>query len=285
VPSKGIVAGAGSAPNNKPRLMGGSSMDYGLRGRRALVTGGATGIGRAIAKAFVDEGATVTVSGLNDEEVQAAREALGPACDGIAGDLTKLGEDRRLADFAERQGPVDFLVNNIGIFEVRDFFQTSDEQWFRYFDVNVMTAIRMSRLLLKGMLDRNGGGIVFISSESGVKPQPWMVHYGAMKTCLLGVSRALAELTKGTRVTVNSILPGPTNTEAVRRYHEEIAKDAGITREKVLADYFDQTEPTSLIRRLIEPEEIARSVIHLIASPSLNGMAMRAEGGTIRSAF
>jgi NAD(P)-dependent dehydrogenase (short-subunit alcohol dehydrogenase family) len=116
-----------------------------------------------------------------------------------------------------------------------------------------------------------------------VKPQPWMVHYGAMKTCLLGLSRALAELTKGTRVTVNTILPGPTDTEAVRRYHDEIAVEGGTTREKVVADYFNETEPTSLIRRMIEPDEIARSVVHLVASPCLNGMAMRAEGGTIRA--
>ncbi len=116
-----------------------------------------------------------------------------------------------------------------------------------------------------------------------MKPQPWMAHYGAMKTCLLGLSRALAELTKGTRVTVNAILPGPTNTDAVRRYHAQIAADTGVTRDEVVADYFDRTEPTSLIRRMIEPEEIARSVIHLIATPSLNGMAMRAEGGTIRA--
>jgi NAD(P)-dependent dehydrogenase (short-subunit alcohol dehydrogenase family) len=258
-------------------------MDYGLGGKRAVVTGGATGIGRAIAAAFVAEGASVVVSGLDAGEVAAACDALGPACEGLAGDLTKRGEAERLADFARRDGPVDFLVNNVGIFEVRDFFETDDARWFRYFDVNVMTAVRMSRLLMKDMLARGEGGIVFISSESAVKPQPWMVHYGAMKTCLLGLSRALAELTKGTRVTVNAILPGPTNTEAVRRYHEEIAAETGRTREAVVADYFSETEPTSLIRRMIEPEEIARSVIHLIASPALNGMAMRADGGTIRA--
>ena len=259
-------------------------MDYGLAGKRAVVTGGATGIGKAIAKAFVDEGASVTICGLNDTEVSDTCAELGAEkAAGIWGDLTKDGEAERLATLAERAGPVDFLVNNIGIFEVRDFFEISDAQWFRYFDVNVMTAVRMSRLFLKRMLTRGSGGIVFISSESGVKPQPWMAHYGAMKTCLLGLSRALAELTKGTSVTVNAILPGPTNTEAVRRYHEQIALEKGLARAEVVAQYFDETEPTSLIRRMIEPEEIARSVIHLIATPSLNGMAMRAEGGTIRA--
>jgi NAD(P)-dependent dehydrogenase (short-subunit alcohol dehydrogenase family) len=146
-----------------------------------------------------------------------------------------------------------------------------------------MTGVRMSRLLLRDMLDRGEGSIVFISSESGVKPQAWMPHYGAMKPCILGVSRALAELTKGTAVRVNAILPGPTNTEAVRRYHEEIARERGISREQVVAEYFDETEPTSLIRRMIEPSEVARSILHLAALPSLNGMAMRAEGGTIRA--
>jgi NAD(P)-dependent dehydrogenase (short-subunit alcohol dehydrogenase family) len=258
-------------------------MDYGIAGKRALITGGATGIGRAIAKAFIGEGANAIVSGLDDHEVHAARDELGAACDGLAGDLTQPGEAKRLADSAQREGPVDFLINNVGVLEVRDFFETDDDRWFRYFDVNVMTGVRMSRLLLRGMIERDSGSVLFVSSESAVKPQPWMVHYGAMKTCLLGLSRALAELTKGTRVTVNTILPGPTDTEAVRRYHDEIAVEGGTTREKVVADYFNETEPTSLIRRMIEPDEIARSVVHLVASPCLNGMAMRAEGGTIRA--
>lgn len=258
-------------------------MDYGLAGKHVLVTGGATGIGKAIAAAFLAEGARATVSGLSAAEVDAACAALGPHCRGLAGDLTREGEAARLAAFAQEAGPVDILVNNVGIFEVRDFFETDDAQWFRYFDVNVMTAVRMSRLLLKPMLARGSGSVVFVSSESGVKPQPWMVHYGAMKTCLLGVSRALAELTRGTNVTVNAILPGPTDTEAVRRYHEEIAAGRGIDRATVVAEYFDETEPTSLIRRMIRPEEVARSVVHLAAMPSLNGTAMRAEGGTIRS--
>ncbi|MGV1795270.1 SDR family NAD(P)-dependent oxidoreductase [Rhizobium sp. A37_96] len=247
------------------------------------MTGGATGIGRAIASAFLAEGAEVTLSGLTETEVNEAVVALGTHCRGLAGDLTAKGEPERLYAFAQDNGPVDILINNIGIFEVRDFFETTDEHWFRYFDVNVMTGVRMSRLVLRDMLPRGEGSVIFISSESAVKPQPWMAHYGAMKTCLLGLSRSLAELTKGTRVRVNAILPGPTNTEAVRRYHEQIASEKGTTREAVVSQYFEDTEPTSLIRRMIEPEEIARSVVHLAASAHLNGMAMRAEGGTIRS--
>ena len=177
-------------------------MDYGLAGKHVLVTGGATGIGRAIAAAFIAEGAMATISGLSTTEVAAACEQLGAASAGLAGDLTKAGEADRLADFAEARAPVDILINNIGVFEVRDFFETTDERWFEYFDINVMTAVRMTRRLMRPMLERGHGSIVFISSESAVKPQGWMVHYGAMKTCLLGLSRALAELTKGTRVTV-----------------------------------------------------------------------------------
>ena len=258
-------------------------MDYGLNGRHALVTGGATGIGLAVAQAFVAEGARVTVSGLNSAEVEAAIESLGPHAQGKAGDLTRAEDAQSLYEFATQAAPVDFLINSVGIFAVHDFFEISDDEWFRYFDVNVMTGVRMSRLALRDMLDRGDGSIVFISSESGVKPQAWMAHYGAMKTCLLGVSRSLAELTKGSGVRVNTILPGPTNTEAVRRYHQEIAEERAITRQQVVEEYFDDTEPTSLIRRMIEPSEIASSVVHLAASPSLNGMAMRAEGGTIRS--
>ncbi|HEK1685528.1 TPA: SDR family oxidoreductase [Pseudomonas putida] len=258
-------------------------MDYQLAGKNVLITGGATGIGRAIAQCFLDEGAYVVVSGLTDAMVTEACEALGPRSSGAAGDLTQPGVAERLVEQARHNGPIDYLINCVGIFEVRDFFETDDAQWFHYFDVNVMTAVRMTRLVLADMLAAGQGSVVFISSESGVKPQPWMVHYGAMKSCLLGISRALAELTKGTAVRVNSILPGPTSTEAVRRYHAEIAEEKGISPQQVVADYFDQTEPTSLIRRMIEPQEVARSVVHLAASPALNGMAMRVEGGTIRS--
>lgn len=258
-------------------------MDYGIAGKHALVTGGATGIGFAIAKTFVAEGVDVTVSGLGESDVELACTTLGQGCRGRAGDLTVKGEADELYAYALAHKPVDFLINGIGIFEVSEFFDTTDDQWFRYFDVNVMSGVRMTRLALKDMLARGHGSVVFISSESGVKPQPWMPHYGAMKTCLLGVSRALAELTKGTSVTVNTILPGPTNTDAVRRYHQQIADEKGITREEVVSAYFDETEPTSLIRRMIEPDEIGRSVVHLTASSYLNGMAMRAEGGTIRS--
>ena len=257
-------------------------MDYGLDGKHVLVTGGATGIGRAIAATFIAEGATVTFSGLPQSEVEATCQSLGSRCDGLAGNLTIPGEAVKPSAFASHERSVDILIY-IGVFEVRDFFETTDERWFEYFDVNVMTAVRMSRLLMKPMLERGTGSIVFISSESAVKPQPWMVHYGAMKTCLLGLSRALAELTKGTHVTVNAVFPGPTNTEAVRAYHREIAEKRGVSRETVVADYFTETEPTSLIRRMIEQEEVARSVVHLAATPSLNGMAMRAEGGTIRA--
>ncbi|QXH59386.1 SDR family NAD(P)-dependent oxidoreductase [Pseudomonas azerbaijanorientalis] len=258
-------------------------MDYQLTGKTALITGGATGIGKAIAQRFILEGAKVVISGLLADEVNAAVEELGDSSRGLVADLTQDGAAEHLVNMALESGPVDFLINNVGIFEVRDFFETDDAQWFHYFNVNVMSGVRMTRLVMKDMLNRGHGSIVFISSESAVKPQPWMVHYGAMKTCLLGISRALAELTKGTAVRVNSILPGPTYTEAVKRYHREIAEEKGISAQQVVHDYFDETEPTSLIRRMIEPEEVACSVLHLAASPALNGMAMRIEGGTIRS--
>ncbi|MFG5864155.1 SDR family NAD(P)-dependent oxidoreductase [Metapseudomonas sp. CR1201] len=258
-------------------------MDYQLVDKNVLVTGGASGIGKAIAQCFLAEGARVVVSGLTEDIVRETCEELGPRCTGMAGDLTRPEVAEKLAKLAVSNGKIDYLINCVGIFEVRDFFKTDDEQWFRYFDVNVMTAVRMTRLVMGDMLAAGEGSIIFISSESGVKPQPWMVHYGAMKSCLLGVSRALAELTKGTAVRVNTILPGPTYTDAVRRYHAEIAAEKGITPQQVVADYFNETEPTSLIRRMIEPEEVARSVLHVAASPALNGMAMRVEGGTIRS--
>jgi NAD(P)-dependent dehydrogenase (short-subunit alcohol dehydrogenase family) len=258
-------------------------MDYGVQDRHVLVTGGATGIGLAIARAFLAEGARATISGLRADEVSAALTELGPRATGMTCDLTNPEQALALANHARAIAPVDILINNVGIFEVRPFFETTDADWFRFFDVNVMTGVRMSRLLMQDMLVRGEGSIVFISSESAIKPQAWMPHYGAMKTCLLGLSRALAELTRGSRVRVNTILPGPTATPAVSAYHSEIAAEKGISRDEVVARYFDETEPTSLIRRMITPEEVASSVLHLASSPHLNGMAMRAEGGTIRS--
>jgi NAD(P)-dependent dehydrogenase (short-subunit alcohol dehydrogenase family) len=248
-------------------------MDYNLTGKHVLVTGGATGIGLAIAKVFLAEGAVATISGLEPADVVAALATLGSGAQGIACDLTRTEDAVALVDLARARAPVDILVNNVGIFEVRPFFETTDADWFRFFDVNVMSGVRMSRLIMREMLERGEGSIVFVSSESAVKPQPW----------ILGLSRALAELTRGTRVRVNTILPGPTATAAVRAYHDEIARTNGLSQEEVVARYFDDTEPTSLIRRMIAPEEIAASVVHLAASPHLNGMAMRAEGGTIRS--
>jgi NAD(P)-dependent dehydrogenase (short-subunit alcohol dehydrogenase family) len=240
-------------------------------------------IGLAIARVFLAERDRATISGLGADEISAALTELGPRATGMTCDLTGPDQALALADHARAIAPVDILINNVGIFEVRPLLETTDSDWFRFFDVNVMTWVRMSRLLMQDILARGEGSIVFISSEGAIKPQAWMLHYGAMKTCLVGLSRALVELTRGAKVRVNSILPGPTATAAVSAYHSEIAAEKGISRDEVVARYFDEIEPTSLIRRMLTPEEVASSVLHLASSPHLNGMAMRAEGGTIHS--
>lgn len=260
-------------------------MDYQLNGKVVIVTGGNDGIGKAIAATFHEEGAIVVINGRDGEKTRSAAEAIGPAAHGIAADLTKPEDVAKLVEFASTFGPIEFLVNNIGIFESKDFFEIDDARWGEFFDVNVMTGVRASRAVLKGMLERNSGSIIFIASDAAIKSIPWMVHYSMSKSAQLGVSRALAELTKGTNVRVNSYLPGPTATDSVMTYMGEIAEQQKKTVEEVVDNYFVENEPTSLYRRLIDPSVHGRAVVALATNPAMNGTAQRGEGGIIRSAF
>ena len=187
-------------------------MDLGLRDKLVLITGSGSGIGKATAKIYLQEGARLIVHGLTSAEVSscvAELSTLGPV-NGIAADLTNSDNAARLADFAREQGEVDVLVNNVGIFSVKPFEDLTDDDWMHYFNINVMSAVRMSRIFLPAMLKRGGGSIINMASEAAVKPLPQMVHYSVTKTAILALTRGMAELTKGTKVRVNSILPGPT---------------------------------------------------------------------------
>jgi NAD(P)-dependent dehydrogenase (short-subunit alcohol dehydrogenase family) len=260
-------------------------MDYGLQGKVVIVTGGSSGIGKAIAKAFHAEGAVVVINGRDKAKLDAATREIGERAHGMVADLTRQADVDRLNEFGEKLGPIEFLINNIGIFESKDFFQITDERWREFFEANVMTGVRMSRAVLKNMLARDSGSIVFISSDAAIKSNPWMAHYSMTKSALHGVARALAEITKGTNVRVNTFMAGPTATDSVKDYMAGIAAQSGKTTEEVISNYFQDNEPSSLIQRLIDPSVHGRAVVALAANPAMNGTSQRCEGGIIRSAF
>ena len=260
-------------------------MDLGLKNKLVLVTGSGSGIGKATASAFLQEGAKVLVHGLSDEEVRACVDDLSQLGEvaGQSGDLTNPADATALCEFARGHGPVDVLVNNVGIFSVKPFEELTDDEWMQYFDINILSAVRISRVILPAMLKRGSGSIVNLASEAGVKPLPQMVHYSVTKTAMIGLTRGMAELTKGTEVRVNSVLPGPTWTEGVEAYFGGLADQKGEPLNDIVENYFKVDEPTSLIQRFVRPEEVARMIVTTAANPAANGAGYRIEGGIIRS--
>lgn len=262
-------------------------MDLQLAGKTALVSGSTTGIGFAIASTLAAEGATVIVNGRTQERVDEAiarimRESPRATLRGAAGDLgTAEGAERVSSSIPD----VDILVNNIGAFEAKPFFEITDAGWEHMWELNVMSGVRLARRYMRGMLDRNWGRVIFISSEAALNPAGGMLHYGVTKTAVLGLSRGLAELTVGTGVTVNAVMPGPTRTEANMEWMEGLAKEKGISVTDAERDYFANDRPASLIRRFAEASEVA-AVVAFLASPRgaiTNGASVRAEGGVIHS--
>lgn len=260
-------------------------MDLGLKDKLVLVTGSGSGIGKATAQAYLEEGARLIVHGLTDEEVSACVDDLSQlgSVEGIAADLTNSGDATKLAEFAQARGNIDVLVNNVGIFSVKPFEDLTDDDWMHYFNINVMSAVRMSRIFLPAMLKRGEGSIINMASEAAVKPLPQMVHYSVTKTAMLGLTRGMAELTKGTKVRVNSILPGPTWTEGVEAYFDGLAEQKGEPLDVIVDNYFKTDEPTSLIQRFVQPDEVARMIVTISASTASNGAAHRIEGGIVRN--
>jgi hypothetical protein len=258
-------------------------MDLQLKGKTALVTGSTLGIGFAIAAALVKEGARVVVNGRSRERVDAAVAKLGAG--GHSGVVADLGTAEGNDAVVEAHPAVDILVNNVGIFAPRPFADIADGEWHEMLEVNLMSGVRLSRHYLPQMLERNWGRIVFISSESGVQIPAEMIHYGVSKTAQIGLARGLAELTAGTGVTVNSVLPGPTWSEGVAVFVGEVGKSRGLDAAAMEQEFFASMRPSSLIKRFAKPEEVA-SVVAFVCSPqasAINGAAVRAEGGVVRA--
>ncbi|HLY19823.1 MAG TPA: SDR family oxidoreductase [Bryobacteraceae bacterium] len=245
------------------------------------MTGSTAGIGLAIATALAKEGAAVIVNGRTQERVDNAVRVSG-AAHGIAADL---GADAGIRDVLERFPAVDILVNNLGIFEPKPFEQITDNDWRRFFEVNVLSGVRLSRHYIGPMKKRNWGRIIFISSESALQIPAEMIHYGMTKTAQLAISRGLAETTAGTAVTVNAVLPGPTESEGVLGFVDRLAAEKGVERRALEQEFFEKARPTSLLRRFAKPEEVA-AVVAFLCSPlasAVNGSAVRADGGVVRS--
>ena len=247
-----------------------------------FVSGSTQGIGLAIARAFVENGAQVVVHGRTEAKSCEAAGVIG-AFAAVWGDLSSTEGANDVLAQLERIGAVEILINNAGIFSVEDFFALPDEEWHRYYQTNVMSLVRLCRALMPGMLERDRGCIINVSSEAAVKPLPQMIHYSMTKTAMLSISRGLAELTKGTAVRVNSLLPGPTWTGGVEDYFEGLAQQEGRSLEDVLSNYFQAHEPTSLIQRFAQVDEIADAAIFLAKNGAVNGSSLRVEGGIIRA--
>jgi NAD(P)-dependent dehydrogenase (short-subunit alcohol dehydrogenase family) len=260
-------------------------MDLQLNGRRALVTGSTAGIGYAIARGLAAEAARVTITGRTQGNVDAAlkriRDAVpGAQVDGIAADCASA--EGAQAVFG-RVPEVEILVNNLGIYERKPFFEIPDADWMRLFEVNVMSGVRFSRHYMPAMLERGWGRVLFVSSESGLHIPREMIHYGMTKTAQLSIARGLAIEAAGTGVTVNTILPGPTRTETTERQRAERAKNAGITVEQLEKDFFVSVRPTSLIKRFASVDEVAPMAVYLCSplASATTGAALRVEGGIV----
>jgi NAD(P)-dependent dehydrogenase (short-subunit alcohol dehydrogenase family) len=262
-------------------------MDLQLKDKIALITGSTAGIGFAIAKSLAAEGAQVIVNGRTQQRVDAAVASIKAATgnDKVTGVIADFSVPEQIASLINQIPEVDILVNNVAIFEPKAFDDIPDEDWLKFYEVNVLSGVRLSRAYFSKMLAKNWGRIIFISSESAVQIPSEMIHYGMTKSAQLAIARGLAELSKGTNVTVNSVLPGPTLSEGVGGFIDQLAKDQNKTVEQVEDDFFKTMRPTSIIQRFLTPDEIANMVTYLVSplASATNGAAIRAEGGLLKT--
>jgi len=262
-------------------------MNLHLEAKTALVTASTAGIGFAIAQALAEEGTEVILNGRTRDRVEQARQQIAAEVphartNGVVADLSTADGVRQVTD---RFGSVDILVNNLGIFGVKPFPEIEDREWFEFFETNVMSGVRLSRHYLPRMKKNNWGRIVFISSESGLHIPLEMIHYGVTKTAQIALARGLAETTRGTAVTVNSVLPGPTLSEGISTFIENLAKEQNAAKRDVEEQFFEDMRPTSLIQRFAETREVANLVVYVCSplSSATNGAALRVDGGVVRA--
>jgi Dehydrogenases with different specificities (related to short-chain alcohol dehydrogenases) len=261
-------------------------MDLQLTGKRAFISGSTQGIGFAVAEKLLQEGASVIINGRNELKTQQALGVLKEKfpereINAMVADFSKIDAVEKLVSDLQ---DIDILVNNVGIFGIDDFYTSSDEDWYDYFEINVMSGMRLSRKLLPEMVAKNFGRIIFISSESGVNVPENMIHYGVSKAAMSALSNGLSKLTKGTEVTVNTILGGPTYSDGVARTVEQIAFASQLEVEAMKAAIIHQSNPHILLQRFIDPREIANLAVYL-ASPlsvATNGSSLRADSGVLK---
>lgn len=264
-------------------------MHLNLKGKTALVTGSTAGIGKAIAMSLAAEGASVLINGRREEKVnQTIQEiqAQYPEAN-LQAVIADLGTEQGCQKVIEEYSEVDILINNLGIFEPVEYFDIPDEDWFKLFETNIMSGVRLSRWYLKQMIQKKEGRVIFIASEAAIMPSQEMAHYSATKTMQLSLSRSLAELTQGTNVTVNTVMPGSTLTEGVEIMLNSLYPHENLTMEEAEKRFMKENRPTSIIQRLIRPEEISNLVTFLSSplSSAINGSALRIDGGLVRSVF
>jgi NAD(P)-dependent dehydrogenase (short-subunit alcohol dehydrogenase family) len=261
-------------------------MDLKLNDKTALVTGATAGIGLEIARALTAEGTKVFVTGRTQDKLDAAVADIRASLPGgakVEGVLADAATAEGAAAILKALPSVDILVNNLGVYEMKAFADIPDEDWLRLFDVNVMSGVRLSRGYFPGMLERNWGRVIFISSESGLAIPGEMVHYGMTKSAQLAVARGMAQQTKGTGVTVNSVLPGPTRAAGIFEFLKSVSANPDGTADEHEAEFFEKHRTSSLLQRMIEPQEIA-SLVAYVASPlaaATNGASLKAEGGLV----
>ena len=264
-------------------------MDLQLSGKKALITGSTAGIGFAIAERLAQEGAAVVVNGRTQERVDEAIQNIqqGLPKGKVIGAAADLSSAEGVQSVIEAHPELGILVNNVSIFDPKPFGEISDDEWLDFFQLNVMSGVRLSRYYLPKMKEQGWGRIVFISSESAIHIPAEMIHYGVTKTAEIAVARGLAETTVETGVTVNSVLPGPTRSEGIETFIGKMAEDQGVSLDEIERQFFETERPTSLLKRFIETEEVANLVAY-ICSPlasATNGAALRVDGGVVRAVF
>lgn len=262
-------------------------MDLKLKGKKAFISGSTQGIGFAIAQQLLEEGASVTINGRQKSKTEQAKEKLqkqfpNAQISAISADFSKKEEVENLLN---QLTDIAILINNVGIFEIEEFKTINDQDWYRYFEINVMSAVRLSRKLLPQMQNNNWGRIIFISSESGVNVPENMIHYGMSKAAMAAIANGLSKLTKGTEITINTILGGPTYSDGIAATVAQIAETQNLELEQMKNAIVQQTNPHILLQRFIDPSEIASLVAYLVSPLSIatNGASLRADSGVLKT--